>query len=48
MAAGNQGKYAIVHGFSVSDVGSYDSCMTLVSHGYHYCDMRVKDRSVIR
>lgn len=47
-AGGGQDTYAVLHGASVASVGSYDSCMALASQGYHFCDMRVKDVSVLR
>lgn len=40
--------YGIISGFSVSDLGSYDGCMALVKHGYHYCDVRIRQGAVLR
>lgn len=38
----------VVGGFSVTNMGLYDSCLSLRSEGYHYCELRAGLKSALR
>lgn len=40
--------FAMLGGFGVSSVGSYDACRALDSRGFHFCDLRPVQGPVIR